>query len=177
MSPNSVRSTVPASSMPIRSFPYGSTPLPTKAARELDRLRDALDRQVAFDDELVAASLDRGRLEAKLRVSLRCRRSRAIAGGRRGFRRRSRWWTTSTVPEIDGVSPPSIVPENPGTRPLTVASPSFLTSNSRDDQTGSIDQVSARDDGGRSVCDDGHGHTPLRSLLLSTQATIAREHA
>ena len=48
---------------------------------------------------------------------------------------------TSTAPEIDGVSPPSIVPENPGTRPLTVTSPSFLTSNSSADQTGSIDHV------------------------------------
>ena len=48
---------------------------------------------------------------------------------------------TSTVPSMDGCSPPRIVPVNPSTRPFTLMSPIFLTSNSSADQTGSIDHV------------------------------------
>ena len=47
----------------------------------------------------------------------------------------------STRPSMAGVSPPVIVPSNPGTRPLIVMRPIFFTSNSSVDHTGSIDQL------------------------------------
>src|SRR3970040_1616856 len=42
-----------------------------EAALQLDGPRDVLDRQLTFDDEFIASSLDSGRLEAELRISLR----------------------------------------------------------------------------------------------------------
>ena len=48
---------------------------------------------------------------------------------------------TSTVPTIDGCSPPSIVPLTTGARPFTVASPRCLILNSTVECDGSIDQL------------------------------------
>jgi hypothetical protein len=50
---------------------------------------------------------------------------------------------TSTVPEIDGCSPPAIVPPKTGARPFTVARPRCLIWNSTVEWEGSIDQVPA----------------------------------
>ena len=88
-SPNSVRSTVPASSMPMRSLPHGSAPAPTKLPVSSTGLVTSLIVSVALDDELVAASLDRRSTRSGAPDTARCRRSPATAGARRGSRRTS----------------------------------------------------------------------------------------
>src|SRR5207344_2745824 len=138
--PKSVRSIVPSSSSPMRSLPQGSLAVPTYLP--VSSTSFVIPLTVRFPSTTTASpslltDVDSNRSSGYLCMSKKsgdCRCPSRVSSN-------VVMLVASTVPSIDACSPPSIVPANPGTRPLMGMSPIFLTSNSSDDQTGSIVHV------------------------------------